>query len=60
MSEIVTEQKDRFWLYIAGITAVLVAVVGMVKLSENEKYSPIEQQQAEEIKSLNLRVIKEY
>jgi hypothetical protein len=53
-------QKDYFWLYIIGLTIALVGVIGMVKLSENEKYDPIQKQLTEESRSMNIRVIKEY
>lgn len=50
-------EKDFFWLYVAGVTLLLVAVIAMVKLSENEKYDPIRQQQAEEASEMNIRVL---
>lgn len=54
------QQRDYFWLYIAGFTVALVGVIAMVKMSENEKYEPIKQQLAEESGKMNIRVIKEY
>jgi len=54
------QQRDHFWLYVAGFTIALVGVIAMVKLSENEKYEPIKQQLAEESSKMNIRVIKEY
>jgi hypothetical protein len=50
-------RKDYFWVYVAGATLALVATVGMVKLSENDKYDPIRQQQAEEAAQMNIRVL---
>lgn len=54
------QEKDYFWLYIAVLSVVLVGVVGMVKLSENEKYDPIAKQQLAETSSMNIRVVREY
>jgi hypothetical protein len=51
-------KKDYFWLYIAGVTIVLVGIIGMAKLSENEKYDPIRQQLNEEAAQMNIRVLK--
>jgi bacteriorhodopsin len=50
-------KKDYFWLYVAVATIALVLVIAMVKLSENEKYDPIRQQQAEEAAKMNIRVL---
>jgi bacteriorhodopsin len=50
-------QKDYFWAYVAGATLALLAVMAMVKLSENEKYDPIRQQLAEEAAQMNIRVL---
>ena len=52
------QPKDRFWLYVAGATIALVGTILMVKLSENEKYDPIIQQQNEEMVRMNIRVVK--
>ena len=52
------QHKDRFWLYVAGATIALVGTILMVKLSENEKYDPIIQQQNEEMARMNIRVVK--
>lgn len=51
-------KKDYFWVYVAGATLALVATVAMAKLSENDKYDPIRQQQEEEIAKMNIRVLK--
>ena len=58
MNTQVEETKDRFWLYVAGATIALVGVILMVKLSENEKYNPIIQQQHEEMARMNIRVVQ--
>jgi hypothetical protein len=58
--ETVQNQKDLFWMYVGLATAALVLVVVMAKLSENEKFDPIRQQQAEESAMMNIKVIKEY
>jgi hypothetical protein len=60
MSANVEQEKDYFWIYLAGFTIALVAIIAMVKLSENEKYEPIKQQLSEESAQMNIRVIKEY
>ncbi|SMF94470.1 hypothetical protein SAMN02949497_1788 [Methylomagnum ishizawai] len=57
MSAQIGEEKDLFWGYVALVTTLLVVVVAMVKLSENDKYDPIRQQQAEEAAQMNIRVI---
>ncbi len=54
------QQKDYFWLYVAGFTTALVGAVVIAKLSENDKFEPIKQQLAEESRQMNIRVIKEY
>jgi hypothetical protein len=58
MTPEVEPTKDRFWLYVAGATIALVGTILMVKLSENEKYDPIIQQQNEEMARMNIRVVK--
>ncbi len=60
MSANVEQEKDYFWIYLAGFTIALVAIIAMVKLSENEKYEPIKQQLSEESALMKIRVIKEY
>ncbi len=52
------QTKDLFWLYVAGATLALVGTILMVKMSENEKYDPIIQQQNEEMARMNIRVVK--
>ena len=58
MNAQVEETKDHFWLYVAGATIALVGAILMVKLSENEKYDPIIQQQQEEMVRMNIRVVQ--
>ena len=60
MSANIEKNKDYFWIYVAGFTIALVAVIAMVKMSENEKYEPIKQQLSEESAQMHIRVIKEY
>lgn len=61
MIETTTEQpqKDRFVLYTALATILLVGAIVMVKLSENEKFAPIKEQLSEENHLMNIRVIAE-
>jgi hypothetical protein len=60
MSAEVAQEKDHFWLYVAGVTILLVGVIALIKQSENEKYDPIRKQQSEEVAQMNIRVLKEY
>jgi hypothetical protein len=50
-------QKDYFWLYIGSLAAVLITVILMVKTSESEKYSKIQQIEDEQKALMNIRVI---
>ena len=54
----VEQPKDRFWLYVVSATAALVGVILLAKMSENDKYDPIIQQQNEEIARMNIRVVQ--
>ncbi|MBS1211431.1 MAG: hypothetical protein H6R26_47 [Proteobacteria bacterium] len=60
MSAQVEEKKDYFWIYVAAATIALVGVVVMAKMSENEKYDPIRQQQDAEAAKMNIRILKDY
>jgi len=51
------QQKDRFWLYVGGVTLALVTVLILVKMSEDEKFAPIKEQVAEELTQMNVRVL---
>jgi hypothetical protein len=53
-------EKDNFWLYVIGVTVLLVGVIALIKMSENEKYDPIRKQLSEEAAQMNIRVLKEY
>lgn len=50
-------RKDYFWAYVAGVALAAIAVITMAKISENDKYDPIRQQQNEEIARMNIRVL---
>ena len=54
-----TQEKDYFILYIALTAAVLIGVLLAVKSSENDKFAPIKAQLVEEIKLMDIRVIKQ-
>ena len=54
-----TQEKDYFILYIALTAAVLIGVLLLVKSSENDKFAPIKAQLVEEIKLMDIRVIKQ-
>lgn len=60
MSAEIEPKRDFYWLYVAGVTLVLVGIIAMAKLSENEKYDPIRQQQDEESQQMNIRILKNY
>ncbi len=34
-----TQEKDHFWLYIAGLVAVVIVVLMVVRGGEHEKYA---------------------
>ena len=53
-----TQEKDYFILYIALTATVLVGALLAVKSSENDKFAPIKAQLVEEIKLMDIRVIK--
>ncbi|MDD1618336.1 MAG: hypothetical protein LUQ52_02220 [Methylococcaceae bacterium] len=60
MSEVVAQQKDKFWLYVGITMFVIVTGILLIKQSENEKFAPIKQQVEEENAQLNIRVLKNY
>jgi cytochrome b subunit of formate dehydrogenase len=60
MSEVVAQQKDKFWLYVGITIFVIVTGILLIKQSENEKFAPIKQQVEEENAQLNIRVLKNY
>ncbi|MGR8933639.1 MAG: hypothetical protein ACU837_04525 [Gammaproteobacteria bacterium] len=53
----VEQKKDYFWLYISSLAVVLVTIVVLVKTSENEKFSKIQQLENEEKSLMNIRVL---
>jgi predicted RNase H-related nuclease YkuK (DUF458 family) len=57
MSEEVKE-KDNFILYVVMLVVVAIGVILMVKKSEVDKFAPIREQINEEIKLMNIRVLK--
>ncbi|NOQ34635.1 MAG: hypothetical protein GQ569_01910 [Methylococcaceae bacterium] len=52
-----TAEKDYFAFYVAGLAMVIIAVIGAIKMSENEKFAPIKEQLKEESSQMNIRVI---
>jgi len=60
MSEVVAQQKDKFWLYVGITIFVIVTGILLIKQSENEKFAPIKQQVEEENTQMNIRVLKNY
>ena len=57
MSEEIKE-KDNFILYVVMVTVVAIGIILMVKKSESDKFAPIKDQVNEEIKRMNIRVLK--
>ncbi len=53
-----TQERDYFWIYVALATSLLIGVILMVKASENDKYDPIIVQQQEEMRRMNIRILK--
>ena len=54
-----TLEKDYSVLYIALTAAVLIGVLLAIKSSETDKFAPIKAQLVEEIKLMDIRVIKQ-
>lgn len=52
-------KRDYFWVYVGAVTLTLLAIMGLVKLNENDKYDPIRQQLAEEAAQMNIRVLNQ-
>lgn len=50
-------KKDYFLFYVAGLVMVLIAVIGAIKMSENEKFAPIKEQLKEESSQMNIRIL---
>ena len=50
-------KKDRFWLYVGCLTSALVITLLLVKMNEDEKFSPIKEQLKEEEALMNIRVL---
>ena len=60
MNEQVSEEKDNFWVYIAGVAALLIMVAVLLKYNESQKFSKIRQWQTEEKTEMNIRILKDY
>lgn len=54
------KEKDYFIFYVALTAAILIGVLLMVKSSETDKFAPIKAQIAEELKLMDIRVLKDY
>lgn len=52
-----TKEKDKFWLYVGGLTFALLTVLILVKKSEEDKFAPIKEQLQEESALMNIRVL---
>ncbi len=52
------QQKDYFWLYVAGVAALAISTLLMVKQNETKKFDPIREQVNEELRLMNIRVLK--
>jgi hypothetical protein len=53
------QTKDRFWWYVGGTVFAIVAVILLIKQSENEKFAPIKQQVEQENAQMNIRVLSD-
>jgi len=51
------KEKDNFILYVALLAAVLIGGLFALKLNENEKFAPIQDQLNEETRLMNIRVL---
>ena len=58
MTEQENEKNDKFWLYIGGLVTVILMTIAIVKHSETAKFAPIQQLFDEEVKMMNIRVLK--
>jgi len=52
-----TQEKDHFILYVALLAVVLIGGLLALKLNENEKFAPIQEQLDEETRLMNIRVL---
>ncbi|MDO9212545.1 MAG: hypothetical protein Q8Q54_01260 [Methylococcales bacterium] len=53
------QTKDKFWLIVGGTVFAIVAVILLIKQSENEKFAPIKQQVEQENAQMNIRVLSD-
>ena len=51
------KEKDNFIPAVALIATAFIGVLLMVKSSETDKFAPIKEQVAEELKLMNIRVL---
>ena len=51
------EKKDYFSFYVAGVALIFVAVIGAIKLSENDKFAPIKEHLQQESAQMNIRIV---
>ena len=54
------QEKDNFVLYVALAAIVAIGAILVVKKSETDKFAPIKERVNEEIKQMNIRVLKNY
>jgi hypothetical protein len=54
------QEKDNFVLYVALAAIVAIGAILVVKKSETDKFTPIKERVNEEIKQMNIRVLKNY
>lgn len=55
-----TKEKDYFILYITLTAAIIIGVLLAIKSSESDKFAPIRAQVAEELRLMDIRVLKDY
>ena len=51
-------EKDNFVFYVALIAFLAIGTILMIKKTETDKFAPIRDQVNEEIKQMNVRVLK--
>jgi len=51
------KEKDNFILYVVLLAAIFIGGLLALKLNENEKFAPIQDQLNEETRLMNIRVL---
>lgn len=51
------KEKDNFVIIVVFIAATFIGTLLVVKSSESDKFAPIKEQVAEELKLMNIRIL---